>query len=155
MSLSRGICDLSYPLGKASAFVKFWKCLGLRPCHFLGFTKALAFPKGYDRFYISLLIRDISYTWHTNTAGTPLQTIASPAGSRRPAIVICPVLAGQHWVDGASVVYTGVCNTYANTDTNMHATAMIGVSMLLMTICDRVHGILIQLRLIAAWSMDV
>ena len=55
MSLSRGICDLSYPLGKASAFVKFWKCLGLRPCHFLGFTKALAFPKGYDRFYISLL----------------------------------------------------------------------------------------------------
>ena len=29
----------------------------------------------------------------------------------------------------------------ANTDTNMHATAMIVVSMLLVTICDHVHGI--------------
>ena len=47
----------------------------------------------------------------------------------------------QHWLDGANIVYTGVCNTYANTDTNMHATAMIGVTMLLVSICDRVHGI--------------
>ena len=46
------------------------------------------------------------------------------------------VPVGQHWLDGANVVYAGVCNTYANTDTNMHATAMIGVSMLLVTICD-------------------
>ena len=55
------------------------------------------------------------------------------------AVLMVPV--GQHRLDGANIVYTGVGNTYANTDTNMHATAMIGVSMLLVSICDRVHGI--------------
>ena len=37
----------------------------------------------------------------------------------------------------------GVCNTYANTDTNMHmhATAMIEVSILPVTICDHAHDI--------------
>ena len=42
---------------------------------------------------------------------------------------------GERWLDGANVVYTGVSNTYANTDTNMRATAMIGVSMPLVPVC--------------------
>ena len=67
--------------------------------------------------------------------------IALPAGSLLPAIAIWPVPVGRCWLDDANIVYTGVCNTYANTETNMHATAVIGVSMLLMTICDHVHGI--------------
>ena len=60
---------------------------------------------------------------------------------RRPAIAIWPVPVGQRWLDGqfqldgANVVYTGVSNTYANTDTNMRATAMIGVSMPLVPVC--------------------
>ena len=70
-----------------------------------------------------------------------LLRIAWPAVSCRPAIAIWPVPVGRRWLDGANIVYTGVCSIYANTDTNMHATAMIGVSIPLMTISDRVHGI--------------
>ena len=62
-------------------------------------------------------------------------------GSSWAPLAALMVPVGQQWLDSANIVYTGVCNTCANTDTNMHATAMIGVSMLLVTICDRVHGI--------------
>ena len=60
ISLPRGICDPLYPLGKASAFVKTWKCPGQSPRHFLGFTQALVFHKGYNGSYIPLG-RDVLY----------------------------------------------------------------------------------------------
>ena len=63
------------------------------------------------------------------------------AGSSLATLAAWTVPVGQQWLDVANIVYTGVCSTCANTDTNTHATAMIGVSMLIVTICDRVHGI--------------
>ena len=43
-----------YPLGKVSAFAKPQKCLVFHPCHFLGFTQALAILAGYNGSYIPL-----------------------------------------------------------------------------------------------------
>ena len=41
------------------------------------------------------------------------------AGSSWVMLAVWTVPNGQHWLDGANIVYTGVCNTYANTDKNM------------------------------------
>ncbi len=50
-----------YPSGKGGALVKPSKAQGQSPRTFLGFTKALPFPEGYNGSYIPLG-RDISYT---------------------------------------------------------------------------------------------
>ena len=59
------------------------------------------------------------------------------AGSSWAKLAAWTVPVGQHWLDGANIVYTGVSNAYRH----KHACNSNDRSKLLMTICDCVHGI--------------